>query len=220
MIPIQCQDLTRSYSDGERQHQAFPPTTIALASGHLVCIDGPSGSGKSTLLSIFGTIDTDYQGSLKIFGQELKNLSNPQLAKLRREDISISFQDPHLFAHLSVDENLLLSHQLKKPRRPPSSLEHWLQVFQLDDIRHRLPKTLSGGERHRVSLIRAFMSDAQLYIFDEPTNSLDKQRTSIVLEQLCKLIELNKLVVVASHDHRVKEIASRLITFGDNATCG
>ena len=219
MNPIQCQELTRIYQDGDHSHVAFAPFTAELPFGEMVCIEGPSGAGKSTLLTILGSLDINYKGSIKLFGRELNTLTNAELTQMRREDISIAFQDPALFAHLSVDENLRLAHQLKRPRTPARSLADWLGIFELNDIRHRFPQTLSGGERHRVSLIRALMSDAKVYIFDEPTNSLDLPRTSIVLEQLSMLVAADKVVIVASHDPVLRELASRNILLKNDTPC-
>jgi lipoprotein-releasing system ATP-binding protein len=171
--------------------------------GESVSITGPSGSGKSTILSILGTLDKADSGKLYLFG---KALPRRNFAKIRNENIGFIFQNHNLLDEYTVLDNLLIKSQIGRRRISKNSESYNLALSLLEgmNLLHRkdfLAKLLSGGEKARVSIARAFMNDPEIILADEPTGNLDHEAASLVqtlLLETCK--DLGKSLIVVTHD--------------------
>jgi lipoprotein-releasing system ATP-binding protein len=171
--------------------------------GESVSITGPSGSGKSTILSILGTLDKADNGELFLFG---KSLPKRNFAKIRNEHIGFIYQNHNLLDEYTVMENLLIKAQIGRKSISKNSESYNLALSLLEGMNliHRkdfTSKLLSGGEKARVSIARAFMNDPEIILADEPTGNLDHEAASLVqnlLLETCK--ELNKSLIVVTHD--------------------
>ena len=171
--------------------------------GESVSITGPSGSGKSTILSILGTLDKADSGKLFLFG---KALPKRNFAKIRNQHIGFIYQNHNLLDEYTVMENLLIKAQIGRRSISKKSEAYNLGMSLLEgmNLSHRkdfTTKLLSGGEKARVSIARAFMNDPEIILADEPTGNLDFEAASLVQDLLletCK--ELNKSLIVVTHD--------------------
>jgi putative ABC transport system ATP-binding protein len=210
---IETRNLHKEYKRDEFQIIALQNANIQIQKGEFIALMGPSGSGKSTLLHLIAAIDRPSQGSVRVLGQELQELSDKQIAHWRNEHIGFVFQTFNLIPVLTARENvelpLLLTNLNKKER-----LEHAetaLQLVGLGDRMGHYPRQLSGGQEQRVAIARAIVTDPAVILADEPTGDLDAQSASEVLTILSKLNkEQGKTVVMVTHDPHAARYATKI----------
>jgi len=210
---IETRNLHKEYKRDEFQIIALQNANIQIQKGEFIALMGPSGSGKSTLLHLIAAIDRPSQGSVRVLGQELQELSDKQIAQWRNEHIGFVFQTFNLIPVLTARENvelpLLLTNLNKKER-----LEHAetaLQLVGLGDRMGHYPRQLSGGQEQRVAIARAIVTDPAVILADEPTGDLDAQSASEVLTILSTLNkEQGKTVVMVTHDPHAARYASKI----------
>jgi putative ABC transport system ATP-binding protein len=210
---IETRNLHKEYKRDEFQIVALQNANIQIQKGEFVALMGPSGSGKSTLLHLIAAIDRPSQGSVRVLGQELQELSDKQIARWRNEHIGFVFQTFNLIPVLTARENvelpLLLTSLNKKER-----LEHAetaLKLVGLGDRMGHYPRQLSGGQEQRVAIARAIVTDPAVILADEPTGDLDAQSASEVLTILSKLNkEQGKTVVMVTHDPHAARYATKI----------
>jgi putative ABC transport system ATP-binding protein len=210
---IETRNLHKEYKRDEFQIVALQNANIQIQKGEFVALMGPSGSGKSTLLHLIAAIDRPSQGSVRVLGQELQELSDKQIARWRNEHIGFVFQTFNLIPVLTARENvelpLLLTSLNKKER-----LEHAetaLKLVGLGDRMGHYPRQLSGGQEQRVAIARAIVTDPAVILADEPTGDLDAQSATEVLTILSRLNkEQGKTVVMVTHDPHAARYANKI----------
>lgn len=204
---------SKKYKSGQYEIVALHPTDLSLGMGELLLIIGPSGSGKTTLLSLIGCVLYPTEGCVCIQGTNTKDLSDKQLAKLRRQEIGFVFQNYNLIAPLTSEENIKVPLVLN--RLPKDSLKRKvneaLNAVSLSHRKRSIPKQLSGGEQQRVAIARALVSDPTIILCDEPTASLDSESMGVVMKELRNLADSGKAVAIVTHDLRLKEYADRIV---------
>lgn len=201
-VLFSAEDIKKTFNYPEEVN-LLKGVSLYVNRGESVSITGPSGSGKSTILSILGTLDKADSGKLFLHGKPLSKLSYP---KIRNEKIGFIFQNHNLLDEYTVLENLLIKAQIGRKGISSKSEAHNLAVSLLEgmNLLHRkdfLAKLLSGGEKARVSIARAFMNDPDIILADEPTGNLDHEAASLVqtlLLETCK--DLKKSLIVVTHD--------------------
>lgn len=197
-----ARDIVKTFNYPEKV-ELLKGISIYVSSGESVSITGPSGSGKSTILSIIGTLDKADSGKLFLFG---KALPKRNFAKIRNEHIGFIYQNHNLLDEYTVMENLLIKAQIGRRSIKKNSEAYNLALSLLEgmNLLHRkdfTTKLLSGGEKARVSIARAFMNDPEIILADEPTGNLDEEAAALVQDLLletCK--ELGKSLIVVTHD--------------------
>ena len=170
---IEIRDLCKTYGKGNAAIRVLKNISLTISQGEFVAIMGPSGSGKSTLLHIMGFLDRPDEGSYKIMGTEVSQLSEPHLASLRNKLVGFVFQQFHLLRRSSAQENveLPLIYSRKKSRVRDAAQK--LASVGLEHRSKHLPSELSGGEQQRVAIARALVNDPLIIFADEPTGNLD-----------------------------------------------
>ena len=164
--------------------------SLTVKRGNSIAIVGPSGCGKSTLLNILGSLDSPTSGNIQLDGQELANLSEPELATVRNQKIGFIFQSHHLLPQCSVLENVLVPTLAEKGNASFDAIERAKQLLERSGLEHRLthrPSQLSGGECQRVAVVRALINQPSLILADEPTGALDYSNAEAMTELLVKL---------------------------------
>lgn len=183
--------------------------SFSLSAGENLAVLGPSGSGKSTLLYIIGTLDRPIAGRVKLQGQDLSTLDEPQLADFRNERIGFVFQDHHLLPQCSVLENVLLP-TIANGAAKPDSVERAKMLLDRVGLAQRLdhrPAELSGGERQRAAIARALIHRPALLLADEPTGNLDRTNAHAVGQLLLDMQRTeNTMLIVVTHS---QELAAR-----------
>ena len=174
--------LAKRYGDAF----VFSDVSLAMARGELVALLGESGVGKSTLLNCVAGLDTADAGSVTLAGRDVLGLSEPEAARLRREDLGFVFQAFHVLPHLSVADNVGLPLQLLgRPRGDRvARVARMLAAVGLDGLGDRAPRQLSGGQLQRVAIARALVHEPALVLADEPTGNLDPRSAGLVMDVL------------------------------------
>jgi putative ABC transport system ATP-binding protein len=206
--------VSKVYQVGEEEIIALQPTTLDIREGELLLIIGPSGSGKTTLLSLLGCVLYPTSGRLWVDGQEVNQLKERQLARLRLNSIGFVFQSFNLLAPLSAEDNVRMPLRLMgvSDRESRRRTEEALEMVGMTSHRRQLPKQLSGGQQQRIAIARALVTNPSLVLCDEPTAALDKNSIEVVMEELRVLADQGKAVCVVTHDPRLEKYAHRIVT--------
>src|SRR6266568_283935 len=204
--------------DGKRKAIALEDVNLHIQEGQVVSIVGPSGSGKSTLLNLIGGLDRPTAGEIRIEGQNLGELSDDDLTRVRRDKIGFVFQFFNLLPTLNCLENVALPLHLRKwPRRKiEDRAQELLNLVQLGHRLEHLPDELSGGERQRVAIARALSVYPPILLADEPTGNLDTKTGQEILKLVDDLhARLGATILIVTHDSEVAERCSRTVVLRD-----
>ncbi|MBP7514213.1 MAG: ABC transporter ATP-binding protein [Flavobacteriales bacterium] len=193
--------------------------SLSVARGEFVSITGKSGCGKSTLLYILSTMDTDYEGELRIDGEPTHALSGTRLSEIRNEKIGFVFQFHYLLPEFSVLKNVMLP-GLKLARKSAAEVEaRAMQLLKdLDVDEHALKRAnqLSGGQKQRVAIARALINDPLIIMGDEPTGNLDSRNSAIVFDIFKKIAaEKTRSLLIVTHDNDFAARTDRTIVMDD-----
>ena len=211
---VQIRHVSKSYQRGEQVVPVLTDINLDIGRGDFVALMGPSGSGKSTLLNLVAGIDKPDAGVLSIGGEDITQLGESDLATWRAANVGFIFQFYNLMPVLDAAENvelpLLLTGLSRRERR--ERVEMTLALVGLADRMDHKPNELSGGQQQRVAIARALVTDPLLVIADEPTGDLDRTSAAEILKLLDRLNrELQKTIVMVTHDPRAAEAAHHLI---------
>lgn len=210
---IETGGLTRSYGE----ICALKPLDLAVAEGEWLTVMGHSGSGKSTLLNLIGGLDRPTGGSIRVAGQDLLALSEGGLARFRRDQVGIIFQQHHLIPYLSAVENVMMA-QYFHSIPDEAEARHALERVGLGHRLKNRPGELSGGEQQRVCIARAIINSPKLLLGDEPTGNLDHGSTRVVLELLRELRSEERFsIVMVTHNEEVAAWGDRTLHMSDGA---
>jgi ABC-type lipoprotein export system ATPase subunit len=201
---IEVEHLSRFIGLGARKTTILDDVTFHVPAQSLFAITGPSGSGKSTLLNMLTGIDRPTRGRVLFAGQELRAMSEDKLARWRGKHVGIIFQFFQLLPTLTALENVLLALELGgggglKRRQWRERAMACLALAQIQDLAHRLPSELSGGEQQRVAIARALANNPPMIVADEPTGNLDSRTAHQIFETLAGLTRYGKTVVYVTH---------------------
>jgi putative ABC transport system ATP-binding protein len=214
---IRLEEVTRSYTVGQRTLFALDRVSLEIRAGEFVAITGPSGSGKSTMLNLIGGIDKPDSGRVWVGGMRVDTLDENSLARWRGGEIGIVFQFFQLLPTLNAIENVMLPMELRKTysnhRRERAA--QGLARVGLGDRATQLPSELSGGEQQRVAIARALANDPPILLADEPTGNLDSDTGKRVVELLTELNSAGKTIVLVTHEEALARQAQRVVRVRD-----
>ena len=215
---VQVANLEKTYRVGNVTVNALRGVNLTLYQAEFVVVTGPSGSGKTTLLNIIGTLDKPSAGTITIDGENITNLKDGQLTKLRRHKIGFVFQFHNLIPVLTALENVELP-LLTAGVKPKAAKERAALMLERVGLKERfshLPDELSGGEQQRVAIARALANHPKIILADEPTGDLDtKTGTEIVQIMYEAAKRENASVLVVTHDPVVADRAEKLFEMRD-----
>ena len=213
MPELRITDLTVEFSNGGFAIRPIDDLSLTFAAGSLVLLLGPSGCGKTSLLSCLGTVLTPSSGSITFGDTDVTALSGAELNAYRLHTVGIVFQAFNLVPSLSALENVTLPLRAAGYRWADASTRavELLEQVSLGDRVHHRPGDLSGGQQQRVALARALALDPPLILADEPTAHLDYIQVETLLTILRGLASGERIVVVATHDHRLVPLADQVI---------
>jgi lipoprotein-releasing system ATP-binding protein len=168
---------------------------------------------------VLSTLDTDYEGEIKINGNILKSLNNNQLSSLRNRDIGFVFQFHYLLPEFTVLENVSLPAMKLKRFTPNQIRERAIEKLELLGLKDQISKKggqLSGGQQQRVAIARALINDPVIIFGDEPTGNLDSNNAKIVFDIFKELSEKHEqTIVIVTHDPGIAAKSDRCITLKD-----
>ena len=215
---LRAKNLHKRYGKGIGEVVAIHDVSLDVVPGDIVLVMGPSGSGKTTLLTMLGSLLTPDSGDVYYDGKQVTRLPAGQLADKRAGYLGFVFQSFNLMPSLNVWENVAVVPELTNKDRKHARTKAEKVLKQLG-MEHRLThriNQLSGGEKQRVAVARALVSEPSVILADEPTANLDSKNGHDVVMLLCETAcREGRAVVIVSHDTRLRDAAKRIITIED-----
>ncbi|KKL86498.1 hypothetical protein LCGC14_1944110, partial [marine sediment metagenome] len=184
--------------------------SLTLKKNESIAIMGSSGAGKTTLLHILGTLESFDSGKINILNSSLKNNA------IRNKHIGFIFQSYNLIDDLTLLENVLMPALIARKNILSKSLAHKRALMLLKEMgltkrKNHLAKELSGGEKQRATIARAFLNDPDIILADEPSGNLDFQNSKIIHKLLIDSVKkYNKSLIIATHDKQLASLCDKI----------
>jgi len=214
---IKLDHVSKIYGMGDTEVIALDSISLEIKKGEYCAIMGASGSGKSTAMNIIGCLDRPTNGSYFLDGDNVADLSEAELARIRNLKIGFVFQQFHLLPQLSAMENVMLPMAYAGVRGSERSDRAEVALKKMG-LGHRLnnrPNQLSGGQQQRVAIARAIVNQPVLLLADEPTGALDSRTTEEVINIFSELNDSGITVVMVTHEPDVARHTKRIVWFKD-----
>lgn len=193
---------------------AIKDASFKIENGEFVFFMGKSGAGKTTLLKMLYKAEKPSEGTIMIFGGDIKRIKKTTL----RRNIGVVFQTFELLENKTALENVsyVLECYGTSPRKSKKKAIKTLEMMGLKGKEKQYPHEMSGGERQRVAIARAMINDPQILICDEPTGNLDDENAKNVMNYLKEINERGTTVLMATHNKEiVREMKKRIIYVQD-----
>ena len=207
MAIIALENIRKSYADGNQMHHVLNQLNLSVEPNEFVAILGPSGSGKSTLLAIAGLLLSADEGRIRIAGQDLTGLNQGQWTQKRLELLGFIFQDHQLLSYMKIGDQLELVAKLKgekDKKKRQEEVKALLADLGIEACYHQYPNQMSGGQKQRTAIARAFIGNPQVILADEPTASLDPDRGQEIAQLIRKEVKSkNKSAIMVTHDRSI-----------------
>ena len=205
---LSARNLKKTFKDGDNTLQVLKGVNFDLDKGDILTIKGASGSGKSTLLSLLGTLDKPDSGEIIINNNNLKTINNYD--SIRNKHIGFVFQFHNLIAELNIIENVTIPTLIAGKNNDTDYINKLFEYFNLSNRKKSFPLDLSGGEKQRVSVMRAIINKPSIVIADEPTGNLDEKNAMKMIELFKNLnADFNLTFIIATHDEKVFRIGDK-----------
>ena len=213
-------ELTVAFDSGGYVIKPLDGLSFEAEDGELVVLLGPSGCGKTTLLSCIAGLLTPASGNIRYGSLVVNDMRGPVLSDYRRSTVGVVFQAFNLIPSLSARGNVMVPMRIAGvPRaKAKARADELLERVGLGERGHHRPAHLSGGQQQRVAIARALVHDPPLIVADEPTAHLDHIQVEGILRLLRELASPSRIVVVATHDDRVTQLADRVVEMAPNFT--
>jgi putative ABC transport system ATP-binding protein len=216
---IEVKNICKVYTSDNIETPVLHKISFTIKDGEFVAIMGPSGSGKSTLMHIIGALDSPTSGEYFLDGKNVADLSEDQLAKIRRQKIGFVFQAFNLLPRATVFRNVMLPliyAEVKPKERMEKTKKALLSAGMPEDRWYHRSNQISGGQMQRVAIARALVNDPALILADEPTGNLDTKTGEVVLGTFQNLNdEKGHTIILITHEPYVAEHADRIIHIRD-----
>ena len=205
---LEIKKLKKIYRNNNVRVNLFNNINFSIKSGELVALTGPSGSGKSSLLHMIAMLEKPTSGKILLFKKDIKQINENDRNEIRRNNISIIFQNNNLLSDFTALENVLMPLIIKNINIDIAKKKALkiLNEFNLAERQDYFPNDLSGGEQQRIAIARAVISGSNLILADEATGNLDYDTSMDIFYYFKKLKKMNKAIIFATHN---RELANR-----------
>ena len=214
---IDLRNINKTYRNGDQELKVLKNINLTVEEGEFVAIMGPSGSGKSTLMNIIGMLDRPTTGEYFLGNEDVANLGDKKLAKVRNNQIGFVFQQFFLLSKLNALQNvelpLIYAGASQGSRRNLAKQD--LEKVDLGTRMTHLPSELSGGQKQRVAIARALVNNPSIILADEPTGALDTKTGEQIMELLTELNAEGKTIIMVTHEPEIAAYAKRQIVIRD-----
>ncbi|HET6484994.1 MAG TPA: ATP-binding cassette domain-containing protein [Spirochaetia bacterium] len=217
---ILCENLVKIFKVEDVEVVALQGLDLTVGEREVVAIIGPSGSGKSSLMNLLGGLDTPSAGKIRVAGRDLVSMSAKERTRYRRDTVGFVWQNVsrNLIPYLSALENVELPMILSGTFRRKQA-HRLLEIVGLGKRKHHPPGRMSGGEQQRVAIAIALANNPALLLADEPTGSLDRENTRLLLNVFDTVRnELGVTVVIVTHDRSIARAVDRYLEIRDGKT--
>ncbi|MCI8559662.1 MAG: ABC transporter ATP-binding protein [Dorea sp.] len=214
---IEIKDMYKIYHPGENEVYALNGVSLTVEKGEFTAIIGHSGSGKSTLMNMIGCLDVPTEGSYRLNGRDVSQMTDNELSDIRNQEIGFIFQGFNLIANLDALANVelpLIYRGLDRKMRRKIAVSS-LEIVGLEERVHHKPSQMSGGQQQRVAIARAIAARPPVILADEPTGNLDSRATWEILDILKELHKEGRTVIIITHDPEIAKQAERVIRIKD-----
>ena len=211
---LEVRGLKRTFEQAGVRIHVLRGVDLDVRRGEIVALLGPSGSGKSTLLQAVGLLEGGFEGSIRIGGAEVAELSDSNRTRVRRDTLGFVYQFHHLLPDFTAAENVIIPQLVRGATREEARLraEAVLGVLGLSERLTHRPSKLSGGEQQRVAVARALANRPALVLADEPTGNLDEATADIVFAEFLRLVrDEGSAALVATHNERIAAKMDRVL---------
>ena len=209
---LEVKNICKSFQINDKETKILNDLSFSIDSNEIVSIYGASASGKSTLLNILSGLIHFDSGNIIFDGKSMD--SEFDFSNFRKKDLGIVFQEDYLLMEFTAIENIMLPHIISGNSRQDSynKAYNFLEKFDLLSIKDSYPNTLSGGEKQRVSILRATINNPKLILADEPTGSIDEFNKEKIFSLFKDIINFyNSSILIVTHDNNVSKISNKIL---------
>tara|TARA_A100001011_G_scaffold73687_1_gene75622 strand:+ start:1122 stop:1787 length:666 start_codon:yes stop_codon:yes gene_type:complete len=215
-VLLKLKKVNLKYQTGKDNINVLKNINLTTKKKETISIVGESGSGKTSLIMLIGGLERATSGKIFFQNQEITNLSEDQVSKIRRKNIGIIFQSFYLIPNYTAVENVALTLELNKLKNPEKEAKLLLERFGLKNRFNNLPSQLSGGEQQRVAIARAIAMKPELILADEPTGNLDTENSIMISKILFQYVkDEGSSLIMVTHDLKLANKAKRKIKIKD-----
>lgn len=207
---IKVNNMCKKYENGSIMTDIFNNYSLEIKDGEKIAIMGASGSGKSTLLHILAGLEEFQAGEVIVDGINYIKTNYKKIESMRLEKFGFIYQKFYLIDTLNVYDNIILPALALRTNFDKEYTDELCEILKIESKKNYYPSQLSGGEQQRVCIARALINRPKIIFADEPTGSLDKENSNIVMKLLCECCEKNnQTLVVVTHDEMVSDYLDR-----------
>jgi putative ABC transport system ATP-binding protein len=214
---INIEHISKVYQVGTEEVHALRDISIRIDKNEYVAIMGPSGSGKSTLMNVLGCLDTPSSGKYDFNNQNVSEMNDNQLAKIRNKEIGFVFQTFNLLPRSDALHNVelpLIYAGVPTSERRARARQSLIDVG-LENRMHHKPNELSGGQRQRVAIARALVTNPSIILADEPTGNLDSKTGEEIMFLFNEIHDKGNTIILVTHEEYIAEHAARIVRLKD-----
>ena len=213
---IETKQLCKTYILGKTGMNVLKNIDLEIYEGDFTVIMGSSGGGKSTLLYAISSMDKPTSGTVNVLGNDMASMTEKQLSKFRKTEVSFIFQSMNLLHDLTAFENIAyIGYGTDTKENVNKKALALLDKFGLTEEKDKYPSEMSGGQQQRVAICRALIGSAKVIFGDEPTGSLNSSSGKQVLDILTTLNDNGQSIVMVTHDLKAATRATRLLYMAD-----
>ena len=213
---LKLNKVNLKYQTGKDIIRVLKDINLTTKKKETISIVGESGSGKTSLIMLIGGLEKSSSGKIFFQNHEITKLSEDEVAEIRRKNIGIIFQSFYLIPNYTAVENVALTLELNKFKKPEKEAKILLDRFGLSHRFNNLPSQLSGGEQQRVAIARAIAMKPELILADEPTGNLDTENSLMISDILFNYVkEEGSSLIMVTHDPKLANKAKRKIKIKD-----
>ena len=213
---LKLKKVNLKYQTGKDIIRVLKDIDLTAKKKETISIVGESGSGKTSLIMLIGGLERATSGKIFFQNHEITKLNEDEVSEIRKKNIGIIFQSFYLIPNYTAVENIALTLELNKFKKPEREAKHLLERFGLKDRFNNLPGQLSGGEQQRVAIARAIAMKPELILADEPTGNLDTENSSLISDILFNYVkEEGSSLIIVTHDLKLANKAKRKIKIKD-----
>lgn len=215
---LQVQNLTKVYGKGNNKTEALRGITFDVLKGEFLGIMGASGSGKTTLLNCIATMLQPTSGKIILQGQDISGFSGKKLTEYRGKKIGYLFQEFELLDNMTARENITLPLALHgiTAKAAESKIQKIAARLDITEVLDKFPSQMSGGQKQRAAAARAFVSDPEIILADEPSGALDSRNSKVLMDKMAEVNrDLRKTIMMVTHDANAASYCSRILFIQD-----